>query len=149
MAVSGPLTRQPPARNSTLRWLALPILAVWGVEIYLGNSLALESGPYATNVLTAHEGVGLLLIVFSAAALAWAVRLRNPRGIVAAVFCFLPSVGAEISGAVFIWGGQDPTPLHLMEGLAVVVLIGILLLLAWGSVPRARAGSPVPWSGKA
>ncbi len=144
MASTAPSTASPapPARNSKVRLLGLPILVLVGVEIYLGNALAIAGSPYPSNLLDAHIGAAALLILFSAAAVAVAWRLPRRLLRAASAVTFLAAVGATASGSIFLWHGQANAALDGMEGCAGIVLLGALILLIWGSVAVPAPSSP-------
>lgn len=133
-----------PARHSTVRLLAIPLLVLVGAEIYLGNELALAGSPYPSGLVDAHVTTAALLIVLSAAALAVAWRLPRLFLRAAAAVTFLGAVGATASGSIFLWHGQSNGALAGMEAGAGVVVLGVIILLIWGSVVVGEVSPPAP-----
>jgi len=128
-------------RNRRLQILAIPILAFILAEIFIGNSLAGESGPYSTGVLVAHVGIAIFLELVSGFTVGVSFRMprRGARGV--ALLTHLSLLGATISGALFLWAGGSNDALYGMEGLAAVAFLGAIFLLFAGAVPVPAAPS--------
>ncbi len=123
----------PPHRNQMLRVHGIVIVVLVVVEVLIGNALAVAGSPYPALTLDAHVGVAALLVLVTVGAVVVSVRQRATWGRVAAVVAFVASLGAAISGTVFLQAGMATAPLDAMESLAGVALLGGLLLIVWGS----------------
>lgn len=139
-AIAPPATRGPSLR---VRSVVLFVLLI--VEVLLGNQLATVGSPYPISYLAAHVVLGLLLIGFSGHLLMSAVRAGRAAATSVAALTCLATVGAVISGFVFLLGNQSSIALLGMEALGGLALIGSILLIVFGG---ARPPAPsVPASG--
>jgi len=118
--------------NASLRIRAVGMLVLLLLVAVLGGELAGESS-YTWPYLAAHIVLAVLLIGFSAHVFMAAIRGAKAPAKVGAGVAFVSAVGATISGTVFLLGGSNPIALDGMEGLAIVAVVGILLILIWGS----------------
>lgn len=127
---------RPGARNRILRILAVPILVLLLIDSLLGDSLMYSprGQPFPLGALALHVGVALLLVGVTGLALGLSLRLPGWRPRAAAAFTHGSTVGATIAGVVFLFGGENPTALALMEGLAAIAFLGAIALAVWGSV---------------
>jgi hypothetical protein len=133
-----PVPRATPSGLSLrLRGVALFVLLI--VEVLLGSQLARLGNPYPTSYLAAHVGLGIVLIGFSGHLLWSAVRSGRAAATSSAALTCLATVGAVVSGFVFLFGGQSAAALLSMEALGVVALIGSVLVIV-----LAGAGSLAP-----
>lgn len=124
-----------------LRILAIPVLALWIVEVVLGNTLALDGSPYPSDLLIGHVLVAILAVLLTGFAVGVAFRSGQRRGLYAAGVTHGSTLAATISGLVFLFAGQNQYALDGMEGFAGVMLLGIILMALFG-----RAPSPTPVS---
>ena len=121
---------------ASLRIRALGMLVLLLVIATVGGSLALESS-YVLAYLALHVGLAVLLVGFSAHVLIAAFRSAKTPAKAGALIAFLCALGATIAGTFFLFGGGSDLALDFMEGLTVVGVIGIILILVWGSVPAS------------
>jgi hypothetical protein len=142
--VAGAPAAPAPPRDVTLRYHGLALLVLVGLEIYLGNALALAGSPYPSDLIDAHVVAAALLILVSAATVA--IAARRPRALLKAtsVVTFLAAVGATASGSIFLWHGQNNGALDGMLTGAGVTLLGAIVLLIGGSVPVAATAGTAP-----
>ena len=130
-----PNSSRPSARDSRLRYLAIPFLAVVFAEILVGNQLALAGGPYPVGYLAAHVALSILLIAFGAYLVIIAHGLHRALPSILSWLAFVSVVIATISGTVFLVGGGAQGALYGMEGFGGLALLVSILLIVWGSVP--------------
>ena len=123
-----------PTRDSTLRVRAVPTLVLLLAETLVGNELAVVGSPYPLGYLAAHVVLSLLLVGFTAHIFLRSLRLPSAAARVAGGVTFLSTLGATISGSVFLWGGGSQFAVDGMEGLAGLAILGAILLLVFGSV---------------
>jgi len=124
----------PATRNSALRIRAIPVLVLLFAEILVGNQLAEVGTPYPWGYLAAHIALSLVLIALTAHAFVLSLHLPSGAARATAGITFLTTLGATVSGTVFLVAGQNPSALYGMEGLGGVALLGAILLLVVGSV---------------
>jgi hypothetical protein len=116
-----------------LRIFAIPILIATVVEGILGSALFSESLT-VWNALP-HIILALVMVEMTAHAFVISLRLRGLRHKVAAALAMVSTLGATISGAIFLFAGESPAALESMEVTTGLLVVGTLLLLLWGSVP--------------
>jgi hypothetical protein len=119
------------------------------VEILVGNQLAEVGSPYPVGYLAAHVVLSVVLIAFTGHALMFAFRRPRTALRVSAAVTFVTTLGATLSGTVFLLAGQSPSALTGMEALGVIALLGSILLIVWGggSPEATPSGSAPPSSG--
>lgn len=130
-----------PVRDSRLRVRAIPIFVLLLAEILLGNQLAVVGSPYPIGYLAAHVALSLLLVGFTGHAFVLSVRLPKVSARACAGLTFLATLGATVSGTLFLLAGESSSALVGMESLGGLALLGALLLMVFGSVkvPSAPA----------
>lgn len=106
------------------------------IEAWLGSVLAGESGPYSRGYLGAHIGLAIALVLLTGWGLGVASRGRRAPVRGSAALTHLATLGATVSGLVFLFAGQASAALDGMEGLAGLAIVGAILLLVVGSVER-------------
>lgn len=153
---------QPTAlrtRSQTLRILAISILILGVIDTVFGGLLLNENTnpnnilgipnhniPFSVGYLGLHIGVGVLIVALAMAALT--VSLRSPRSIlfnlaisprihrVLSGVIFGAALGAAISGGFSF--GLNLIAIDSMEVFADIMLIGPILLIIFGSVPKSN-----------
>jgi hypothetical protein len=135
-----------PLRDRSLRWRGVGLLVLVTIETLVGNELALAGSPYPWGWLAVHIVVGLLLIGLAGHTARMAFRRPSTGARVSATLAALGSLGAFVSGLLFLFAGQTKAALYGMEGLAGVVFLAALLLIVFGSgaLPPAPAATPKP-----
>ncbi|MGI0071582.1 MAG: hypothetical protein ACRECT_05905 [Thermoplasmata archaeon] len=123
--------------DSTLRRRAIPLLVGLIVEALVGSLLS-NTNPYNLAYLGTHIGLALLIVVFSGYALILSLRRSKASARAAAGLTFITTLGATVSGTVFLLGGSSPIALDAMQALAVVAILGAILLMVFGAVPSPR-----------
>ena len=111
------------------------------IEAQLGSVLAGESGGYSHGYLGGHVGLAIALVLLTGWALGVAARGRGARLRGSAALTHLATLGATVSGFVFLFAGQANAALYGMEGLAGLAIVGSILLIVLGSV-ELRPGGP-------
>jgi hypothetical protein len=135
-----------PLRDRSLRWRGVGLLVLVTIETLVGNELALAGSPYPWSWLAVHIVVGLLLIGFAGHTARMAFRRPRTVARVSATLAALGSLGAFVSGLLFLFAGQSNGALYGMEGLAGLVFLAAVLLIVFGSVapPPTPAATPKP-----
>ena len=156
MTPSTPVENSPEPAGLSSRKVAIPLLALLGIELVLGIVLDafvnLPSGASVVAVLSTqwaldfHIVVAVLLIGLSGHAVISAGREPTRRPRLAAVLALLSALVASAGGWEFVFNGQNPAFAGVMTLGFVGVLIGAVLLRVWGSrgtspgeLPRAAA----------
>jgi len=134
----------PRGPSVRIRGVALFVLLI--VEILLGNQLAVVGSPYPVGYLAAHIGLGLVLIGFSGYSLWVAARIGRGSATASAALTCLTTVGAVISGFVFLFGNQSNGALLGMEAFGGVALLGAILMVVFGG-SRTAAAAPATGPG--
>jgi hypothetical protein len=125
----------PPARDSRLRYHAVPFLILVLAEILVGNQLALAGTPYPVGYLAAHIGISTLLIALGAYLVVIGYPLHRARAWAPALLGFVSVVVATLSGTDFLVGGGAQGALYAMEGFGGLALLAALVLVILGSFP--------------
>lgn len=136
---SNPASKTPtPARTTSLRYWGILLLVMFLLTSAVGGSLALESS-YLPITLASH--IGLALVTLGLGVYANAVVARPYRVLPHAYVGLgaLSALGATISGAVFLLGGQSNPALYAMEGFAVAGIVGSVLTVVFGGTAGLRA----------
>jgi len=131
------VSTSPPARDTRLRYRAVPFLVLVLAEILVGNQLAVVSSPYPVGYLAAHVGLSIALIVWGGYLVVTAYQMRRVLARVLSGLCFGPVVIATLSGTVFLLGGGSQAALYAMEGFGGLAFLGSILLILWGSFPSS------------
>jgi uncharacterized membrane protein len=135
-----------PISRLSLRGRGVVIFLLLILEVVLGSRLAALGSPYPDNWLGAHIGLGLLLMGFSGYVLYAAARAGRAVATTSAALTCLATVGAVVSGFVFLLGNQSNGALLAMEAFGVVALLGALLLIIFGGARSTVAPAPAAGS---
>jgi len=137
----------PPAIS--VRTAAIPLLVLLGIELVLGISLNLfvnlPMGATVTAVLSSQPILDLhildaaLLVGVSTLAVVLSRSEPTRRPALAAALALVSALGASAGGWEFVFNGQDPASAGVMVLGFLGVLVGAILLRAWGS--RTVAGA--------
>jgi hypothetical protein len=128
-----------------MRAVALVVLVV--LEILVGNALAVAGSPYPLPYLAAHVILAILLVGLSAHAVVIAQGRGGGLARGSAILALLGSVGAGISGTLFLYAGQSDLALTAMEALGGLALLGGILLLATGGLRPVSSPTDAPVTG--
>jgi hypothetical protein len=141
MSNPDPRSTPPPASSApSLRVRGVVLFVLLIAEILLGNQLATVGSPYPLGYLGAHIGLGLIVMAFSGHLLVAAARWGGAAAKGAALLACLGSIGAVVSGFVFLLGNQSSAALLGMEVLGGLALLGALLVIVFGGT---RSTAPV------
>jgi len=131
----------PTSRGGSLRVRAVVVFVLLIVEVLVGNELALAGSPYPLGYLAAHIVLAVLLTGFTSHVLLASIRGYRGSTRIAAGVTFVTTLGALLSGTVFLLAGQSNAALVGMEALAVLALLGAILLMVWGGAGSRRPTS--------
>ena len=130
------------ARGPSLRVWGLLVLVFFVLTSAVGGSLALESS-YLVVTLTSHIGLALVTLGLAGYGAAFISRFYKAAPRAGAGLSALSALGATISGAVFLLGGQSNAALYSMEGFAGLGIVGALLMAVLGGLAgRVRSDLP-------
>ncbi len=98
---------------------------------------------YLPLTLASHIGLALVTLGIAGYSTSFVGRHYRPGPRASAGLAALAALGATISGAVFLLGGQSNGALYAMEGLAAVgILAAIGMILAGGPSGKRLATEP-------
>jgi hypothetical protein len=142
--MSAPTTPGPAPSRSRLRWLGVGLLVLVLAEILVGNQLAVVGSPYPVGYLALHVILALLLVGLAVHAVRRALREGRGAAQASAALALVSVVGAGISGAVFLYAGQNNGALYGMEGLGGLAFLAAINLLVFGGARPAPAPMTPP-----